>query len=319
LTGTIESMGAEIKNQIDDLPSYVDFLSELPPPAQSESGGRGCIFTGAGDSFAAALATEILSEYVARSLDPHEASRQLSSTEDSHLYLISVSGKTKSNIYAARAAKGYSREITAITANPDSQLAKYSNNVIELRFRSEGRLTPGTVSFTTSLLACYSRIRILPRLSRLGDVYDEALSWCHEIEIPSRSTTFMVGTGLGYPLAMYGNAKIYEVLGYKSQCQRTEQFSHMELFSLAKDDLVLIIPMSENDLNAKTLHSILKENSFKTASIPPRFQDEIEESIRTSIHLQVLAWRAAQKSGIEECAFINRNELLKISDKMIYV
>jgi len=319
LTSTIESMGVEIRNQIDDLPSYTDSLSKSPPPAQSESGGGNCIFTGAGDSYAAALAAEILSRCAARCLDPYEISRQPSLASNLHLYVISVSGRTKSNIAAAKAVSGYSREVSAITANRDSQLSKCSDSVIELRFRSKGQLTPGTVSFTTSLLACYSLISSLPKNTPIGDVYEEALSWCHGIEVPSRSTTFLVGTGLAYPLAMYGMAKIYEVLGFKSQCQRTEEFSHMELFSLTKDDLVLVMPENGSDRNAEKLHSLLEENSLKTALLPPRFRNEIEESVRRAIYLQVLAWRSAKKRGMMECSFINRGELLKISDKMIYI
>jgi len=308
----------EIRYQIEDLPQYIEYLAALPPPLQSDEDGRHCIFTGAGDSLAAALAAEALSKYSARCLDPYEICRQPSVTKNTHLHVISVSGRTRLNIESARTAKGFAKEVTALTANPESTLAKSCDSLIELRFRSERKLTPGTGSFTASLLACYSRIQSLPRIQGLSDIYDEALSWSREIKVPLDSSTFFVATGLTYPLAVYGKAKIYEVLGSKAQSQRTEQFSHMELFSLTKNDLVIMMPEDESDTQAKRLHSLLKDNSIRTALLPLRSRNEIEESIRKAIFIQVLAWTAARDKGISECAFINQEELLKLSDRMIY-
>lgn len=312
-------MGAEIRSQAETLPAYADYLSSLPAVPQSERGGRNCLFTGAGDSFAAAMATEYLAIRKARSLDPYELAREPSIAADQHLYIISVSGRTRSNVEAARSATGIARKVTAITAVQESPLTKSCNDVIELKFHSEARLTPGTSSFTASLLASYSRVRPLPKTLDLSDVYDEALSWCREVEIPRHSSTFLVGTGLTYPLALYGKAKIFEVLGAKAQSQRTEQFSHMELFSLRRDDVTIIIPEGEDDIQARMLQASLDEDSFKTVMLPPRCRDMIEESLRVTIFLQVLAWKTAKDRGMMDCAFINRSDLLRISDRMIYL
>lgn len=319
MQNTIEAMHIEIKNQIEDLPSYVDYLATLAGPSESEKEGKRCIFTGAGDSYAASMAVEALSRRFARSYDPYEISRNPSDSSDLHLYVISVSGKTKSNVQAARAARGFARKITAISANLESPLVRSTDNVIQLRFQNEGKLTPGTVSFTTSLLASFSRVQNLPNLAKLSDVYDAALSWSENIEIPLNSTTFLVGTGLSYPLAIYGKAKIFEVLGSKSNSQRTEQFSHMELFSLKKDDLVIILPENNHDDQAIKLHNLLEEQSFRTLILSPDEHNEIERSLAAAIHLQVLMWKNAKMKGIKECAFINKRNLLDISDKMIYV
>ena len=319
MQNTIEAMHIEIKNQIEDLPSYIDYLATLAAPSESEKEGKRCIFTGAGDSYAASMAVEALSRRFARSYDPYEISRNPSDSSDLHLYVISVSGKTKSNVQAARAARGFAREITAISANLESPLARSTDNFIQLRFQNEGKLTPGTASFTTSLLASFSRVQNLPNLAKLSDVYDAALSWSENIEIPLNSTTFLVGTGLSYPLTIYGKAKIFEVLGSKSNAQRTEQFSHMELFSLTKDDLVIILQENSNDDQAIELYNLLEEQSFRTLMLRPDEHDEIERSITAAIYLQVLTWKNAEMKGIKECAFINRRNLLDISDKMIYI
>ncbi|WP_455368986.1 SIS domain-containing protein [[Eubacterium] cellulosolvens] len=318
MQNTIEAMHLEIKNQIEDLPSYVDYLEKLALPPEIEREGKRCIFTGAGDSYAASIAVEALSRRFARGLDPYDLLRNPSDSSDLHLYIISVSGKTKSNIQAAKATRGFAKELTAISANLQSPLARTTDNFIQLKFRSEGKLTPGTSSFTTSLLASFSRVQNLPNLAKLSDVYDAALSWSENIEIPLNATTFLVGTGLTYPLAIYGKAKIYETLGSKSNSQRTEQFSHMELFSLRKDDLVIIMPEKNSDDQAIKLHNLLAEQSFKTLILNPNEHNEIERSIASAIYLQVLTCKNAEIKGIKECAFINRTNLLDISDKMIY-
>jgi fructoselysine-6-P-deglycase FrlB-like protein len=312
-------MHKEIKNQIEDLPLYVDYLATLALPPESEKEGKNCIFTGAGDSYSASMAVEVLSKRLARSYDPYEISRKPSNSYDLHLYVISVSGKTKSNIQAARAAKSFARETTAITANPESPLATSTDNLIQLKFRSENKLTPGTSSYTASLLASCSRVKSLPKLTKLSDIYDCAVSWSKNIEIPLNSTTFLVGTGISYPLAIYGKAKIFEVLGSKSNSQRIEQFSHMELFSLTKDDLVIILPENNHDDQAIKLHNLLEEQSFRTLMLSIDQHNEIERSLAAAIYLQVLTWKNAEMKGIKECAFINRRNLLDISDKMIYI
>ncbi len=319
MLGTIDSMSVEIQNQIEDLPRYARYLSELSAAPDREKGGRKCVFTGAGDSFAAALAAEQLSEYAARCFDPYEISLRPSVVTDSHLYVVSVSGRTKSNIEAAKAAKKYAARVTAITANRDSALSKSSDDVLDLRFCSEGRLTPGTGSFTASLLACYSRIQSLPEISDLSHIYEEALLWSAETDVPINSTTFFVGTGLAYPLAIYGKAKIHEVLGSKAQSQTTEQFSHMELFSLTRDDLVIVMPEDEHDDLARELHSLLEEMPFRAVLFPTKNDDRIKDSLRGAIYLQTLAWNTAKDHGVRECAFVDKKHLLAISDKMIYI
>ena len=92
----------------------------------------------------------------------------------------------------------------------------------------------------------------------------------------------------------------------------------MELFSLTKDDLVIIILENNNDDQAIKLHNHLAEQSFRTLMLNPDEHNKIERSIASAIYLQVLTWKNAEIKGIKDCAFINRRNLLDISDKMIY-
>jgi D-arabinose 5-phosphate isomerase GutQ len=318
LSGTIAKMSEEIKYQIDDLPAFSRYLRTLDAPPDSEKAGSNCLFVGAGDSFAAAKGAEYLSGFRARVVDPYDLLLRPRIAEGKHLYVISVSGRTRTNIEAAKAAHGVAKRVTAITSNVHSALAEASDDIIELRFRKTGAVTPGTVSFTTTLLACYSRVRDVPMITGLGQVFDSSVKWSDAIELPSAGTVFIVGTGLGYCMAIYGAAKIFEVLGSKSQYQATEQFSHMELFSLSEGDSVLLIPTSGEDEKVARLEDTLTRGGWKAAKISLNEGDEVVRSILTSIQLQVLVWRTAQRLGLEECSFKKKEKQLRISDKMIY-
>ena len=311
-------MGEEIKYQIDDLPAYSRHLRSLDAPPDLERAGGNCVFVGAGDSFAAAKAAEYLSGFRAKALDPYDLLLKPTTVEGKHLFVISVSGRTRTNVEAAIAAHGIARRVTAITSDVHGALAEACDDVIELHFRKTGAVTPGTVSFTTTLLACYSRVRELPVMPDLGWAFDSSVKWSDTIELPTLGTVFIVGTGLSYCMAIYGAAKIFEVLGSKSQYQATEQFSHMELFSLSEGDFVLLIPAPGADVKAAQLEDALTHGGWKVAKTSLNEGDEVVHSILTSMQLQVLVWRTALRLGLEEFSFKKKEKHLRISDKMIY-
>lgn len=317
--GTIEDMGVEIRFQIEDLLSYRDRLLARFPSRAEESGGRGCAFTGAGDSMAVALAAEYFSGFEARALHPCEASLNPQFLQNKHLYVISVSGRTIANIAAAQLAKKHARRVTAITANPESRLAHVCDDVIQLGFRKTGGLSPGTNSFTTSLLAALSRIGPLPSLLRVEDAYERAKTWADSAPVEAAGGTlfFVAAEGL-YPLALYGAAKIHEVLGRKAQYERLEQFSHMELFSLSDADTVVLLLRGQEDDGGVKLEEALRNLGVATHVLKVERGDYVNTCVDAAIHLQVLPWTLAVKEGVAECAFLVKRDALKASDRIIY-
>jgi fructoselysine-6-P-deglycase FrlB-like protein len=311
-------MGEEIRYQIDDLPAFIRYLGSLGTSPDSERSGIDCSFVGAGDSFAAAKTAEYLSGFRARALDPYDLSQNPKIAEGKHVYMISVSGRTRTNIEAAKAVHGIAKMVTAITSDACSALAENCDDVIELRFRKTGAVTPGTVSFTTTLLACCSRLRELPMIPDLRPIFDGCVKWSDAIELPTAGTVFIVGTGLGYCMAIYGAAKIFEVLGSRSQYQATEQFSHMELFSLSDRDFILFIPAAGEDRKVAQLESLLVGGRWNVAKTSLMGGDDVVDSIVTSMQLQVLIWRTALRLGLREFAFKKKEKHLRISNTMIY-
>src|SRR5438132_7629722 len=94
--------------------------------------------------------------------------------------ITSVSGKTTTNIQLAKRVRELAKKRVAITANPESPLAKECDDLIQIRYRSPGILTSGTASFSASLLAVASLIRQLPKLDSLPVVERRAAEWARD-------------------------------------------------------------------------------------------------------------------------------------------
>ncbi len=312
---SLEAMRKEIEYQVDDLPRYQHYLDTVERPSPRSR----LAFLGCGDSFAAALAAQHISSHRALALDPNEAALNPEALDRRRLFVVSVSGRTYANIEAARIGRKRGCRVTAITANPSSRLAEEADELIELKFRSAGALTSGTVSFTASLLACFHVLGVKPNLGTLSAVLRSAKNWSRSFLPPMRATTFFLGSGLGYALGLYGSAKIFESLGAKSQAQHTEQFSHMELFSLKVSDIVVIIDLgSALDPMGSRLFSRLREAGFKAYRLHSGKREASAASIATALHLQTLAYRAAKSRRWGSIAFVQDKRRLRLSNYMIY-
>ncbi|HKW03965.1 MAG TPA: SIS domain-containing protein, partial [Nitrososphaerales archaeon] len=200
----------QIEAQEKALPEYVSYLKALKiENVRPEE----AVFCGAGDSFACAQFVERLMNFKPRAFDPYDVLLYPEIIRDKKVFFISVSGKTKSNILAAKLAKRRgAKETVAITADPESELAKSCTGTIELRFSKSAELTPGTLSFTTSLLACGMMFKNLPKLET-KDSIQRAKSWAQELSDAPISKYHFVGSGSFFAIAIYGAAKMFEFSG----------------------------------------------------------------------------------------------------------
>src|SRR2546428_1511777 len=164
-TSSLDAMEQEIHNQVEDLPAFARELGEYdrfrnPDPSSM-------IFTGSGDSLASSLFAHYLSQMQASAADPYDLQLHPQVSKNKTVFITSVSGKTRTNLELAKKVKGLAKKRVAITANPESPLAKECNDMIQLRLRSAGILTSGTASFSATLLAAAALIRRLPKLDSL--------------------------------------------------------------------------------------------------------------------------------------------------------
>jgi glutamine---fructose-6-phosphate transaminase (isomerizing) len=296
----IEAMQAEIECQVHDLQKQ-----NLPKP------DRNCLFVGSGDSYAAGLAAQYFSGSRAVCCYPADIIQNLSIADGRNVYFVSISGRTKANILAAKIAKRQGARITAITARPASPLARACDRTIELKYKSAGVTTAGTISFTSSMLACISLVeKIL--LPDLGRIYRQAAGQAENAARKIRKGSyFILGDGLLYPVAVYGALKLNEVFGARAVAYPAEEFCHSPLFSVKKGDQVIVMGRSE-----QLSRRLVKEGfssvhvDFKSAGIGLLLQ--------STFFMQLLVLKLAQRRGLASCYYLKNKKLLRASSDFIY-
>jgi fructoselysine-6-P-deglycase FrlB-like protein len=307
-------MEEEISNQAQDLPG---FASQLRQKHLLKLGRSSLVFVGSGDSYATAVFAQELSLGEAVASDPYELLTNISRIRGKNLVIISVSGRTKTNIELARKAKRMARETIAVTASPESPLAKECDWTLQLKYRTTGILTSGTISFTTSLLACASLLGSLPRTVQIKTDVTDAGRWATNLKQASEGSFLFTGSGVNYALSLYGAAKINEVLGAKAEAVYPEQLGHAKLFSIDKKRDVVVCISSGRD-KAIERHELLRKNGFQSSILAVRESYVVNQSLKIAVYLQRLALALAKRRGMKECAFLADRKRLDLSNKLIY-
>ncbi len=315
-TSSLDAMEQEIHNQVEDLPAFARELGKYDRFRNLDPSHM--IFTGSGDSLATSLFAHYLSQMQAFAADPYELQLYPRVTKDKTLFITSASGKTRTNLQLAKKVKRLAKERIAITANPGSPLAKECDDVIQLRYRSQGVLTSGTASFSAGLLVVASLIRRLPKLDSLPVVERRATEWARRLRVHPPGRFLFVGSGTGYSLAMYAAFKIHEVLGLSAQYQHTEQLGHSQLFSLQEksDNLLFLSPSS--DKKTSEVFRGLSESGFNAYLLKSGMADPILVALQVMFCLQHLALNLGRKMGLQECAFVMDKRRLALSSRLIY-
>jgi fructoselysine-6-P-deglycase FrlB-like protein len=313
---SLDAMEQEIHNQAEDLPSFArrlvrdDRFRNLDPSHM--------IFTGSGDSFASSLFAHYLSGMRGFAADPFELKLYPKIARNKTVFITSVSGRTRTNIQLSRRVKRIAEKRVAITAKPQSPLAKECDDVIQLRYQSPGILVSGTASFSASLLAVASLIRRLPKLDSLAVMERRAADRARLLRVHPRGEFLFVGSGTGYALAMYAAFKIHEVLGLPAQYQHSEQLGHSQFFSLKEDRDNLFFLAPTPDEKTREVFRVLSKNGFNAHLLKSDRRDPILAALEVMFSLQHLALNLGRRMGLQECAFLTNKKRLALSNRLIY-
>lgn len=300
-------------NSIDayekDIFLQIDFLKNFQKQKViSNDQQKNIIFSGSGDSLVSAMLAESFSKGMIKAMDPLDLFKNKYLVKSKHVYFVSISGNTITNIKVAKIAK----KSTAITAQPKSRLAKVSNTIITLCSHNSGVFTAGSISFLESALTCISLVRkiTIPKNPKL---FSQAKTDASKLKISKR--LFILGNYETFPLAMYCAAKFYEILGYDAHYCRIEQFSHMELFSANKGDTVIIF-------EEKNPHSIQLRTNLKKVGInvihPKLPKDKISQILYCIFLSQFLTLFEAKRKKKRDCHFVTSKKIRNVSNQMIY-
>ena len=298
---SIESFEKDIELQS----SFLKLFKTQKPLSQSHQ--KNTYFSGSGDSMVSSLLAESFSDGIVKAMDPLDLYNNKKLVKLKHVYFVSVSGNTISNIKVAKNVK----KSTAITSNPNSRLANVSDEIIQLNFPSTGLFTAGSITFLETALTCISLVKkiIIPNES----IFQKAKFDAKKVKLSKR--IFVLGNMFTYPIAMYCAAKFYEVLGYDVHYCRIEQFSHMELFSAKKGDTAIILENNNHHNNQLGKH--LKKIGMNVVhpNVPLKKLDQI---IFCAIFSQMIVLYEAKKKNLKECHFLIAKNIRNVSDQMIY-
>lgn len=299
-----------IKALEKDIYSQVSYLKQFKPCVPvSKKTQKNSIFCGSGDSLAAAMLAQAHSDYDAKAMDPLDLLKNKNILKNNSVFIISISGKTISNVKVARLTK----KSIAITSNPQSVLANACNRMIPLKFPTSDVITAGSLSFLESALTCISLVKKF-KISDTEKIFQEAVRKSRKIVLGQR--TFLLGNLHTFPIAMYGAAKIFEILGFDAHYERIEQFSHMELFSAKRGDSVIIF----EEKNKHNLHLVknLKKAGLNVIHPTLGSQNKISQFLFFTFFSQLLPLNLAKKQGQNDCHFVISKKIRLVSDNMIY-
>ena len=297
-----------IKAYEDDILLQLDFLKSFKKQKTlSVHQQKNILFSGSGDSLVSSLLAESFSGGLVKAMDPLDLYQNKGLVKSKHVYFVSISGNTITNIKVARIAK----KATAITSQSQSRLAKASDNSIQLNSPNSGIFTAGSISFLESALTCISLVKNI----KIPDIslFRKAESSAKKYTISKR--IFVLGNLYTFPVAMYCAAKFYEILGYDVHYSRIEQFSHMELFSAKKGDTVIIF--EEKNPHAKQLGKNLKKVGINVVhpSVP---SEKLSQVVFCTFFSQLITLYEAKKKGKKECHFVTAKKIRDVSNHMIY-
>ena len=300
---TIEAFEQDIKLQ-------ENFIKKFKPERPlSKTLQNKAIFCGTGDSFAAALLAEAFSNFTIRALDPLDTINNKNIIQRKTIFLISVSGNTRSNIRLARTMN----DSVAVTANPKSKLSLSCKKTIVLNYPSSGVFTSGSIGFLASMLTCISLVTKFS-IKGTSDLFLNAQKESKKARLTGR--IFVLGNMHTFPVSMYFVAKLYEVLGMNAQYERIEQFSHMGLFSTRKGDTVFIFD-GNSKYNTKLRKNLLNAG-LNVIHIVPNAKKKIEQICYYTFVSQLIPLFHAKMANQKHCFFVSAKKLRNASSEMIY-
>lgn len=285
-----------------------------------------CIMTGSGDSYIVAAISSYLSKYKITCCYPATLILNPEILNDKELYIISVSGRTAYNIAAAKIAKKNHIKTTAITADPGSELGRICDGIVRISYTMRGSLTSGTASFFLSMLTCLSLLtKIKYDRKNLKSAFETATNMIDDLlkEIPNRTSSILfLADGILYPVACYASLKLNEVIGIRSYPYSLEEYCHAPLFSIKKDDKIVILDGYENNFSQsmiiKNFVMKLKGLNYSLSSLDfpgPTYLDCLFQAI---FSVQLLSLKMGQRNGLVDCFFVQNYDLLEVSSGCIY-
>lgn len=305
------AMYIEVRCQLEDLLGL-----NLQIPGTPEKS----VFIGSGDSHVAALVAQYASNHKALACYPTDILNDPNILNGKTAYFISVSGNTLDNILAAQVAKEKNVKTVAITRDPRSKLARSCDELIELNYHTTGITTSGSIGFSASVVICLSLIRRINRLPDLTYLFQVAEDITNNLtKAQSFSSYVILGSGLLFPVAVYGALKANEIIGRGSYAYTIDEFFHAPIFGTRKTDRIIILGNRDESLRRRKLfHGSSTGLNISFFNFNYSSQNYLCMLLQSIFVLQLLMLKDALQHGLTECSFLRKKRMLKLSSSYIY-
>ena len=285
---------------------------------------RDGLVIGSGDSYTCALLMEYLLDH--RMLAYHPSAilncpRVLSNHE---IFFISASGRTRSNIEAAKMARKIGLKTTAITARARSPLEEVCNETFKLDYLHSPQSSntsileySATVTFSMALIGIDINLNILDKIMKYARQQVDQSG----IDLTTRFKSILfLGDGLSYPLANYGALTMNELFGLRSFGYLLDDYYHAPLFSLKKLDRVIILDYGKmkNSMAVNFQKKIKKAHALAYYFQPPSEISHFENILSSIFVIQIIGLTIAEKLKIDKPYYMSKKGLLKLSSRLIY-
>lgn len=299
-------MATEIREQPDRLRCVLESApSRIRDALGPTASWRSVRFVGCGDMAFAAQSAAIdarargLRAHAHRSMDLRWVARELGPRD--LVVAGSISGRTPRTVEAAALARAAGARTVAVTASPDSRLAKACDSVLSLALSSraerEGHAYPGyrhaiaqTASYTAALLAFLCVADAPGRAGASGEagtgrapgsdvlasVPDRLEAALRDLEpagsravrdLGSFDEMVVLGSGPWLPTARYAAAKLLE-FAVPARAQCLEEFHHLEVFVAGPGTAALLLaPDAASAGRAREIAEPLAELGVRCALI----------------------------------------------------
>ncbi len=291
----------------------VRLLRTLGVARASLRGERG-LATGAGDSHAASVYAQLISNHEFMAADPYEL-RSAPPSERDYLIAVSVKGRTREVIECVRHLKTAGWRALAVTADPKSELADIADATLQVSYGG-GALPVGVGNFA-SVITALTWVLTDEDVSPPKELHEPKVELARYLSGDGVNEVVAVGEGVGAVSAYFTCLKLYETLCMPCRSYSIEQFLHAPIYSLTKDSLTLIFT-GRYGVKSRVLQSILEDAGLRHEVISASeggalatVLDEVGQVILA------IADTALMKGVLEPC-FESRLNLLKASTPVIY-
>jgi fructoselysine-6-P-deglycase FrlB-like protein len=254
--------------------------------------GEECVVvTGSGDSYAAALAVDA-STPRATAFDPLElivgGKAGYFAKRGCVMLALSVGGRTRSVVEAARVFRTNGGRVVAVTSSPSSPLAKTATDIVEMVY---GGLAGG-------IGAVRHLVMLAAAASVLGLDY-----WRPRSRPPTGSCFWLrsemhAGCLSGYSAALFTVLKLYEVYGSSVRAERLEQLLHAPIYSV--DTVVLYTAPGNCAEPTARAYEVLRSVGFRVEKIEASSSEGVAAAMEHAYRTLWCLYEAASMDGVNE-------------------